>query len=216
MYAQFLRRSAFEIDEADDGREALAKAISSRPDVIVTESRLPGLSGVELCRLLRSDVSTRDAAILFVTGDAYPEQVKISEQAGADTVLIKPCLPETLLLEIERLRRTSAQLRERARIARDEGTQQLERSAELLERSRAFPRRLSMSRAHSRRDTTSPALAPPALVCPVCDEPLRYERSHIGGVSARNPEQWDYYECAHGCGTFQYRQRTRKLRRFVW
>jgi hypothetical protein len=42
---------------------------------------------------------------------------------------------------------------------------------------------------------------------------LTYERSHIGGVSERNSEQWDYYECPSGCGTFQYRQRTRKLRR---
>jgi hypothetical protein len=41
---------------------------------------------------------------------------------------------------------------------------------------------------------------------------LQYLRSHVGGVSALNSEQWDYYECAAGCGTFQYRQRTRKLR----
>jgi hypothetical protein len=46
-----------------------------------------------------------------------------------------------------------------------------------------------------------------------CDLTLRYLRSHIGGVNARNPEQWDYFECARGCGTFQYRERTRKLRK---
>jgi hypothetical protein len=39
-----------------------------------------------------------------------------------------------------------------------------------------------------------------------------YEHSHVGGVSQRHPEQWDYYRCS-ACGRFQYRQRTRKLRR---
>ena len=51
------------------------------------------------------------------------------------------------------------------------------------------------------------------LVCPNCDRPLQYVRSHVGGVSARLSEQWDYYTCHGACGTFQYRQRTRRLRR---
>src|SRR5438046_1508193 len=59
MYAEFLRQSAFEIEEATDGREALAKAISYRPAVVVTETRLPGMSGLELCRVLRTDPASR-------------------------------------------------------------------------------------------------------------------------------------------------------------
>jgi two-component system chemotaxis response regulator CheY len=55
--------------------------------------------------------------------------------------------------------------------------------------------------------------AHPELLCPSCTGWLRHERSHIGGVNDRHPEQWDYYVCSASCGTFQYRQRTRKLRR---
>ena len=51
------------------------------------------------------------------------------------------------------------------------------------------------------------------LVCPSCDQALKYLRSHIGGVSARHLEQWDYFECPAGCGSFQYRERTKKLRK---
>jgi len=69
-----------------------------------------------------------------------------------------------------------------------------------------------LSRVHERRATSVPPLAPPALVCPACDAPMTYVTSRIGGVSERHPEQWDYFVCEHGCGTFQYRQRTRKLR----
>src|SRR4029079_8736290 len=90
MYAEFLQRSSYEIDEAEDGREALAKAISAPPGVVVTETRLVGLDGVELCRLARPDLARDDLPIIFVTGDVYDEQIKVAERAGADTVLVKP------------------------------------------------------------------------------------------------------------------------------
>jgi CheY-like chemotaxis protein len=151
--------------------------------------------------------------IVFVTGDAYAEQVRRAEASGADAVLVKPCLPETLFGEMRRLLALSTDLRERARATRVRAAEQMDRSDRLLDRSRRITRRQTLSRAHSRHDTMEPPAEPPPLVCPNCDQPLRYERSHIGGVNARNAEQWDYYECAAGCGTFQYRQRTRKLRR---
>src|SRR2546430_1626636 len=68
MYAEHLRQLAYEIDDAEDGREALAKAISRRPAVVVTETRLPGISGFELCRLLRHDPLTETIPIVVVTG----------------------------------------------------------------------------------------------------------------------------------------------------
>ena len=90
---------------------------------------------------------------------------------------------------------------------------QLAKSDRLIEHSRAVVRRQMLSSAHTRHETTTPPIKPPSLVCPSCDQPLRYLRSHIGGVSARQPEQWDYFECTGGCGEFQYRERTRKLRK---
>src|SRR4051794_24656698 len=70
MYAEYLRLSAYRVEESDDGRDALAKAISLQPDVLVAETRLPGINGYELCRLLRHDAATRTIAIVMVTGDA--------------------------------------------------------------------------------------------------------------------------------------------------
>ena len=71
--------------------------------------------------------------------------------------------------------------------------------------------RTTLSKARSRFTTTTPPASPPRLVCPSCDGSLKYERSHVGGVSDRHPEQWDYYVCSL-CGPFQFRHRTRKLR----
>jgi hypothetical protein len=150
---------------------------------------------------------------VFITADALDTNVHRAQSVGADAVLIKPCLPETLLAEIGQLLALSASLRERSRVARDNMRNLMERSDRLIERSRDVPRRRMLSSAHARHDTTTPPVRPPELLCPSCDQPLRYVRSHIGGVNARQPEQWDYYECGGTCGTYQFRERTRKLRK---
>ena len=213
MYAEFLTQSSWIVEEAEDGREALAKAITQRPDIIVTETRLPGISGFDLCSLLRSDATTRALPIVFVTATALDADVQRAQRVGADSVLIKPCLPATLLAEIRNLLDVSAALRERSRIAREQMRDQMANSDRLLKRSREAPRRQMLRTAHTRHDTTTPPVQPPVLVCPECNKLLRYVRSHVGGVNARQPEQWDYFECVTGCGTFQFRERTRKLRK---
>ena len=212
MYAESLRLSSCLIEEAEDGREALAKAISYRPDVIITETRLPGINGFDLCRLLRQDEGTSAIPIVVVTSDIFGTDVRRAQMAGADVVLIKPCLPEALGAEIVRLLDQSSMLRERARTVREKAHDQLESNSP-IQRSRAVIRRTMLSRTHARHHTTTPPAAPPVLMCPSCDRTLRYLHSHIGGVSIRHQEQWDYFECPGNCGTFQYRERTRKLKK---
>jgi two-component system, cell cycle response regulator DivK len=215
MYGEFLRRSRVQLDEASDGREALAKALSRSHDVVVTETRLPGISGYELCQLLRRDAATRATPIIVVTGDAQAASVERARKSGADVVLVKPCLPDVLLAEIDRLHRVvrrAQELMHRGGELRARADTQIARAHELQDR---MQRRRALSRTFSRADTTTPPDRPPDLVCPECDQPLTYQRSHIGGVSERHREQWDYYECAKGCGMFQYRQRTRRLRKML-
>jgi DNA-binding response OmpR family regulator len=103
MYAEYLAAAAVLIEQAADGRDALARAIAQPPDLIVTETRLPGLDGYQLCALLRADVKTRTIPIVVVTGDGYDVDVERARHVGADVVLVKPCLPEVLLAEMRRL-----------------------------------------------------------------------------------------------------------------
>lgn len=214
MYAEFLKHSAFDIDEAEDGREALVKALTRHPDVIVLETRLAGINGFDLCRLLRSDSATSHIPLVVVTGDAFESDIRRAREAGADTVLTKPCLPDHLTAEILRLMKMSVELRARAQAIQAKAVAQLAMSADVVGQSRAArAKRQTLSRSHQRCDTTEPPLAPPVLQCPACDAPLKYVQSHVGGVSVKHQEQWDYFECANGCGTFQFRQRTRRVRR---
>jgi two-component system, cell cycle response regulator DivK len=211
LYRESVTHAGWRVDEAEDGRDALAKALARQPALVITETRVPLLDGFTLCELLRRDSLTRQAPILVVTGDAYPLHVLRARAAGADAVLVKPCLPDRLLREMERLLVNSSELRTRATELVTRSRERALRSAQrLLELASPHPK--TRVRAHERFVTTTPRVSPPDLRCPTCDRWLLYARSHVGGVNSQNAEQWDYYECPTSCGTFQYRQRTRKLR----
>src|SRR5262245_24093765 len=213
MYSEYLRAACFDVFEAEDGREALAKAISRRPQVIVTETQLPGIDGFHLCELLRADLFLRATPITVCTADAVPADLARAERAGADVVLTKPCLPEQLLAEIRLCLDQSKALKKRAEAARLDADQQLARAAVQLERARRLRSVRPLSRAFNRHSTVTPDLPPPRLLCPSFNRTLVYQDSHIGGISEHHQEQWDYYVCSGNCGSFQYRQRTRKLRK---
>jgi len=208
LYRHSLMAAGWRVDESDDGRDALVKVLERLPALIVTEIRLPYIDGYQLCHLLRQDPETRDVHIVVLTGDAVPKQLSRARRAGADSVLVKPCLPDRLDSELRRLLAESLDLRARSEAVGERANAQRSRSSEFVDRGHR-----TLVRAHARFETTTPALAPPELPCPICDRPLKFERSHIGGVSSRHPEQWDYLTCAGTCGTFQYRHRTRKLRK---
>jgi DNA-binding response OmpR family regulator len=103
LYRTALHASGFDTDEAEDGREALAKAFADRPLAVVVETRLPFVDGYDLCRILAHDAFTAGVPVIVVSGDAEDSQVERARNAGADAVLTKPCLPETLIAEIRRV-----------------------------------------------------------------------------------------------------------------
>jgi DNA-binding response OmpR family regulator len=212
LYKTFLVPNRYVIEEASDGREALAKALTDPPDIVVTETRLSGVDGFDLCDLLRRDRETRNVPIVVLTGEIRAAQHDRARVAGADAVLVKPCLPEVLLAKMTDLIRHSAELRGRSRVLQAQAEARLSRAADAIEHSAAA--RIKLSKTHARYETTSPPQAPVDLVCPNClTQRLRYERSFIGGVSSKYPEQWDELTCPGKCGDYQYRHRTRKLTR---
>jgi CheY-like chemotaxis protein len=89
MYGEYFRASGLDVDETADGRMALAKAITRDPDVIVMETRLPGIDGFALCQLLRRDVTTPATPIVLVATDAVPAAREQQRAAVADIVLPK-------------------------------------------------------------------------------------------------------------------------------
>jgi CheY-like chemotaxis protein len=95
--AEVLRRQGINVVEAASAVQALVVAQATRPAFVVTDIEMPGLNGIELCRQLRNDAVTADAAIVVVSG-AGVGQLDAAIAAGCDVVLPKPC-PPALLVE---------------------------------------------------------------------------------------------------------------------
>lgn len=200
MYRACMKAANWNVEEAADGRDALVHALMLRPDLVVTQIRLPGFDGFELCALLRRDLATRAIPIVVVTDDAYQRNQELARRAGATSVLQNPCAPDALIAEAVRL----------LDVSREQDPSMAATAAPDGQPPEGVRR--GLSRSHVRGETSTPPAVPPSLICPVCDRLLDYKSSQVGGVSARNPEQWDYFMCEQGCGAFQYRHRTHKLR----
>lgn len=201
-HADALQTFDCEIVQASDGREALANALAQPPALLITELVLPIVDGYALCEIMRRDLTTSDVPILVVTTETRATAFDRARRAGATAVLKKPAIPSALRHEAERLLGRTDSPRERP-------TANADRPA--ASRQRQKPQMLS--HMHRRFTTTTPPLAPPTLTCPSCDAALTYEQSHVGGVNERAAEQWDLFVCPIGCGRFEYRQRTRRVRR---
>lgn len=208
IYAEILGLQDTEITHAADGRDALVKVLEYPFALVITETRLPLIDGYALCEVIRRDLAVRSVPIMVVTADARPVALRRALIAGADVVLAKPCASDVLLSQAKRLIRGASERRGQPEAAPVDSAAEAE---SLAASTGATNARGIKSRSHKRYDTTQPPVAPPALRCPSCDCSLVYASSHIGGVSACDPEQWDYYSCPGPCGQFRYRQRTRKL-----
>lgn len=103
MYATYLTFRGYEVVEASDGAEALEKAESRPPDVIVMDLALPKIDGWEATRRLKAGAATRSIPVIALTGHALAGHEEGARRAGCDAFLAKPCLPDTLASEIERV-----------------------------------------------------------------------------------------------------------------
>jgi two-component system cell cycle response regulator DivK len=102
MYLQFLTFSGYRVAEASNGVEAIERARTLKPDVIVMDLSLPVLDGWEATRRLKNDPSTRNIPVIALTGHALPGQSEGARAAGCDVFLTKPCLPDELAKSVRR------------------------------------------------------------------------------------------------------------------
>jgi two-component system cell cycle response regulator DivK len=103
MYAEYLQFSGFRVAEAKNGNEAIEKAFELRPDLILMDLSLPGKDGWEATRELKSDDRTRHIPVVALTGHALAGASEGARQAGCDSFVTKPCLPDDLVLEVRRM-----------------------------------------------------------------------------------------------------------------
>ena len=103
IWAIFLRSMGYRVSTAADGLVAVATAEELIPDLIVFDLELPGLTGFEAAKRLRANPATAGIPLIAATGYSHERQLAMARQSGFDAVVVKPCDPDMLVQEIERL-----------------------------------------------------------------------------------------------------------------
>ena len=98
-----VRRAGFEVVTAEDGEEALAAAHREKPDLVFLDIMMPGISGDEVCRRLKSDPSTRGTHVVILTARGQEEDERRALEMGADEFMTKPFSPRKLRARILQL-----------------------------------------------------------------------------------------------------------------
>jgi DNA-binding response OmpR family regulator len=96
-----LQRRGYEIIAARSGRQALEKALSDNPDLVILDVMMPDMDGYEVCRRLRASPTTASVPVIMFTAKTMVDDKVTGFQAGADDYLTKPVHPEELASRIE-------------------------------------------------------------------------------------------------------------------
>jgi two-component system cell cycle response regulator DivK len=103
MYAEYLTYRGYQVIAARNGEEAIRKARRYRPDVILLDIRMPGMTGTDVMRVLRTDPSFAHVPIVALTAHALDKERVAALDAGFDDLIPKPCIPDQLVLSVERI-----------------------------------------------------------------------------------------------------------------
>lgn len=101
-----LEREGFRVIQAPDGKSGFEKAVISRPSLILVDLRLPGMTGVEVCKELRASRNKTPIIVLSAVGDEMDKVLLL--EIGADDYLVKPFGSRELLARIRAVLRRSS------------------------------------------------------------------------------------------------------------
>ncbi len=96
-----LGAEGFEVITAADGEEALEKARTEKPDLVVLDVMMPKVDGFEACRRLKNDPETRELPVILLTAKGREVDRKMGIEVGADDYMVKPFSPSKLIQKIE-------------------------------------------------------------------------------------------------------------------
>lgn len=105
LMSHYLRESGYSVISAVSAKEALNIAIEKRPDVIVTDIVMPGMSGFELCRNLKKNPITEKVPVIICTSKNQEIDRLWGMKQGADAYITKPFTREQLVRTIKSVSR---------------------------------------------------------------------------------------------------------------
>jgi len=100
---EFILRDDYELIFSEDGRCGISKSLEERPDLILLDIYMPGISGLEVCKAVRDNPEISSTPIIILTAGALKEEVAEGYALGANDYIFKPFEPEDLIERIEKL-----------------------------------------------------------------------------------------------------------------
>ena len=108
LYREYLEFKGYRVITADNGKEAVAVALAERPDIILMDLRMPGMTGQEAMIRIKAVPSLASIPVVALTAHALHDERRQALAAGFDAFISKPCLPDDLVVAVnEILRRRS-------------------------------------------------------------------------------------------------------------
>lgn len=98
-----LEAGGFDVTLFDSGSDALVQALAHPPDCLVLDVMMPGLDGLEICRLLRAEESMDATRIIVMSGKDYDSDRRRALSLGADAFIAKPIEPTRFANQVERI-----------------------------------------------------------------------------------------------------------------
>lgn len=98
-----LRDARYEIMEATGGVQALALREKHQPDLVILDIAMPGLSGLEVCRMIKESPQSAATPVIMLTASGHASDRTQAASVGADEFMAKPFSPLALLSMVERL-----------------------------------------------------------------------------------------------------------------
>ncbi len=100
-----LERQGFQVDQRDDGREALQALDQPAPDLVVSDIMLPYIDGIEFVQRIREREAWESVPVVMLTARSSENDIVRAFDAGADDYVVKPFQPDELVARLQRLLR---------------------------------------------------------------------------------------------------------------
>ena len=95
-----LKFAGHEITPATNGEEAVQLAKEKLPDLLITDVRMPKMTGYEACKAIKADEATKHIPVVILSAKGQDEEIDQGKDAGADDYLLKPFAPDELTRRI--------------------------------------------------------------------------------------------------------------------
>lgn len=147
ILASSLKKWGFDVLEADSGEAALEICARCRPDLVLSDWVMPGMSGLDFCRIFRSPSANRYAYFILLTSKSEKNEVAAGLDAGADDFLVKPVSPDELRARIsagDRILGMQRELSEKNRMI-ESALKELERAHDAIDKDLIQARKIQES-----------------------------------------------------------------------